>query len=62
MALWTDSSKFFLATRSLKMMHVKVFYYYYFELFILDLGPASNEIGRSLRKIQKIPLKVYTLK
>jgi hypothetical protein len=30
----------------------------FFEVFMLDLGHASNVISRSLRKIQKISLKV----
>jgi hypothetical protein len=42
--------------------HEGLAFFIFFELVMPDLGAAFREIGRSLRKIQKISSKVYATK
>jgi hypothetical protein len=59
----THISEYFLANRSyLLTPHEGLAFFIFFELVMPDLGAASREIGRSLRKIQKISSKVYATK
>jgi hypothetical protein len=59
----THSSEFFLANRSHLMTPRKgLAFFDFFELVMPYLGAAYHEIGMSLRKIQKISLKVCIMK